>query len=169
MSEILHTLGIDPRVMAAQVTGFVVLWIILAKYLFRPMLALFDTRKQEIKSTFDKAEAERSAAEQLKSQLDARLAGIEAEARTKIQAAIKEAQAAKDDMLAEARSRVEDTLRRGKEDLACEREKILAEIREQTVDLSIAAAGKIIGESLDEARHRKLVNDFIDQIGSAKP
>ena len=110
-----------------------------------------------------------AAAEQLKSQLDARLAAIEAEARTKIQAAIKEAQAAKDDMLAEARARVEDTIRRGQDDLAREREKILAEIREQTVDLSIAAAGKIIGESLDQARHRKLVNDFIDQIGSAKP
>ena len=133
------------------------------------MLGLFDTRQQEIKATYDKADAERSAAEQLKSQLDARLAGIEAEARTRIQAAIKEAQAAKDDMLAEARAGVEDTLRRGQEDLAREREKILAEIREQTVDLSIAAAGKIIGESLDAARHRKLVNDFIDQIGSAKP
>jgi len=169
MAELFHELGIDPKIIASQIIGFVLLWMLLKKFLFGPVMGLVQSRENEIKATYDKADAERSAAEQLKAQLDARLAAIEAEARTKIQAAIKEAQTAKDDMLAEARARVEDTLRRGQEDLAREREKILAEIREQTVDLSIAAAGKIIGESLDQARHRRLVNDFIDQIGSAKP
>lgn len=169
MQELLHALHIEPNIMAAQVTGFVLLWILLARYLFKPMLALLQTRENEIKGTYDKADAELAAAEQLKVDLDARLAGIEAEARTRIQAAIKEAQVAKDDMLAEAKTRVDGILKRGEEDLAREREKILAEIRGQTVDLSIAAASKIIGESLDEARQRKLVNDFIDQIGSAKP
>ena len=169
MAELFHRLGIDQNIIAAQIIGFVLLWMLLKKFLFGPVMGLVQSRATEIKATYDKADAELSDAEQLKAQLDARLAAIEAEARTRIQAAINEAQTAKDDMLAEARARVEDTIRRGQEDLAREREKILAEIREQTVDLSIAAAGKIIGESLDQARHRKLVNDFIDQIGSAKP
>lgn len=154
--------------MAAQVTGFVLLWMVLARYLFRPMMALLKTRETEIKATYDLASADRASAEELKAEFESRLAGIEAEARVRLQAAIKEAQTAKDEMLAEARARVDDTLRRGEEELAREREKILAEIREQTVDLSLAAAAKIVGESLDEARHRMLVNDFIDKLGSAK-
>ncbi len=168
MSEILHALHIDPTVMAAQLTGFVLLWILLAKYLFAPVLALLDSRKLEIKATYDHANATKSEAEQLKADLEARLAAIEVEARTRIQAAVKEAQTAKDDMLAEARARVDDTIRRGEEELAREREKIVAEIREQTVDMSLAAASKLIGESLDETRHRKLVDDFIDKLGSAR-
>lgn len=168
MAELFHELGIDPKIIASQIVGFVLLWMLLKKFLFGPVMGLVQTRANEIKATYDQADAERSAAGQLKVELEARLAGIEAEARTRIQAAIKEAQVAKDDMLAEAKTRVEGILKRGEEDLAREREKILAEIRGQTVDLSIAAASKIIGESLDEARQRKLVNDFIDQIGSAK-
>ncbi len=168
MAELFHELGIDPRVIASQIIGFVLLWIVLARFLFRPVMALLQSRETEIKATYDRAAAERQSAEELKAEFERRLAEIEAEARSRIQVAIKEAQAAKDDMMAEARAKVEDTLRRGEEDLAREREKILAEIREQTVDLSLAAATKIIGESLDEAKHRMLVNDFIDKLGSAK-
>jgi F-type H+-transporting ATPase subunit b len=168
MAELFHELGIDPKIIASQIVGFILLWMLLAKFLFKPVVALLQTRTKEIKATYERADAELAATEQLKADLDARLAGIETEARARIQSAIKEAQSAKDDMMAEARERVEATIRRGEEELAREREKILAEIREQTVDLSMAAAGKLIGESLDDARHRKLVNDFIDTLGSAK-
>jgi len=168
MQELLHQLHIDPKVMAAQVTGFILLWILLAKVLFRPVLALLHAREQEIKTTYEQAHATRSAADELKSELEQRLAGIEAEARSRIQAAVKDAQDAKDDILADARTRAEGIRQRGQEDLAREREKTLAALREQVVDISLSAAGKLIEASLDEAKHRKLVKDFVNRIGSAK-
>lgn len=169
MQELLHALHIEPRIMAAQVTGFILLWILLAKYLFKPVMALLKAREAELKAAYDKAAEDRGAAERIKAEVEARLADIETEARSRIQAAVAEAQSVKDEIVAEARARAEATLRRGEEELAREREKILAEVRAQTVDLSIAAAGKVIGETLDEERHRRLVNDFIDKLGSAKP
>lgn len=168
MSEIMHALNIDPKVMAAQVTGFILLWIVLAKYLFRPVLAMLQARDQEIKTTYENAESERTQAEEFRADYEKRLAGIEAEARSHIQAAVKDAEAAKNDILAEARSRSEDIRRRGQEDLAREREKTLAQLREEVVDISLSAAGKLIEESLDEAKHRRLVSDFIHKIGTTK-
>ena len=168
MEELFHQLGIDPRVMAAQVTGFILLWILLARYLFRPVLALLDARQQEVRTTYENAEAERARAEEFREDYERRLAGIEAEARGRIQTAIKEAERAKSDIIADARSRSEDILRRGQEDLAREREKTLAQLREEVVNISVAAAGKLIEESLDDARHRKLVSDFVDKIGTTK-
>ncbi|HUV05072.1 MAG TPA: F0F1 ATP synthase subunit B [Armatimonadota bacterium] len=168
MSGIMHTLKIDPRVMAAQVTGFILLWILLAKYFFRPVLALLDSRRQEVKSLYESAESERAKAEEFRADYEKRMAGIEAEARARIQAAIKEAQGAKNEILADAKSRAEDILRRGQEDLAREREKTLAQLRGEVVNISVAAAGKLIEESLDQARHRRLVSDFIDRIGTAR-
>ena len=165
MSELLHTLSIDPKVIAAQIIGFILLWIVLARFLFRPVLALLGSREQDIKTTYDTAESTRAKAEELQADYEKRLAGIEAEARSRIQAAVKEAEEAKSQIISEARSRSEDILRRGQEDLAREREKTLAEIREQVVDIAISAAGKVIGESMDEPRQRRLVNDFIDRIG----
>ena len=168
MQDLLHALHIEPRIMAAQVTGFILLWILLAKYLFKPVMALLKAREAELKAAYDKAADERGQAERIRAEVEARLAEIQAEDRARIQAAVAEAQSVKDEMIAEARARAEETLRRGEEDLARERQKILAEMRAQTVDISLAAAGKIIGESLDEDRHRRLVNDFIDKLGSAK-
>ena len=168
MQDLLHALHIEPRIMAAQVTGFILLWILLAKYLFKPVMALLKAREAELKAAYDKAAEERGQAERIRAEVEARLAEIQAEDRARIQAAVAEAQSVKDEMIAEARARAEETLRRGEEDLARERQKILAEMRAQTVDISLAAAGKIIGESLDEDRHRRLVNDFIDKLGSAK-
>ncbi len=168
MEELLHKLAIDPKVMAAQVTGFILLWIVLAKFLFRPVLTLLHAREQEIRTTYETAENERAQAEEFRADYEKQLADIEAEARSRIQAAVKDAEAAKNDILTEARSRSEDIRRRGQEDLAREREKTLAQLREEVVDISLSAAGKLIEESLDEAKHRRLVSDFISRIGTAK-
>ena len=168
MVQLLHTLNIDPHVIAAQVVGFVLLWAVLAKYLFRPVLGLFDARRQDVKLMYDNAEAERAKAEEFRAEYEKQLAGIEAEARSRILAAVREAEAAKDQIMAEARSRSGDILRRGEEELARERDKALSQLREEVVNISLSAAGKIIGESLDDAKHRRLVSDFVDRIGAAE-
>ncbi|MHB0912527.1 MAG: F0F1 ATP synthase subunit B [Armatimonadota bacterium] len=155
---------IDPAILPAQIIGFLLLWFVLAKFLFRPVLALLKSRDEEIKSTYDEAAAERARADQFRTEYETRLSGIEAEARTRLQDAVKEAQTAKDEIIGEARGRSEELLRRAQEDLAREREKTLAQLREQVVDISLGAAGKLIGESLDEAKHRRLVGEFIDRI-----
>lgn len=165
MSELFHALNIDPKVIAAQITGFVLLWIVLAKFLFRPVLALLASREQDIRQIHENAEAERAKAEEFRADYEKRLAGIEAEARSRIQAAVKEAEDAKNQIISEARSRSDQILRRGQEDLARERVKTLAELREQVVDIALSAAGRVIGESMDEPKQRRLVNDFIDKIG----
>ena len=164
MAELFKELGIDPRVIAAQVTGFILLWMILAKFLFRPVLGLLQARQDEIKGTYEAAENERAKADELRADYERRLAGIEAKARARIQEAIKSGDDAKNEIIADARRRSEDILRRGEEELAREREKILSEIREEVVDLSLEAAGKLVGETLDEPRHRRLISDFISRL-----
>jgi len=165
MSELFHALNIDPKVIAAQIAGFVLLWIVLAKFLFKPVLGLLHAREQDIKTTYDNAEGERAKAEEFRADYEKRLAGIEAEARSRIQVAVKEAEDAKNQIISEARGRSEEILRRGQDDLARERDRTLAELREEVVNISLAAAGKLVGESLDGPRQRKLVSDFIDKIG----
>jgi F-type H+-transporting ATPase subunit b len=163
--ELLKELGINSTIIAAQVTGFILLLIVLGRYLFKPVMTLLAAREQDIRSTYDAAETARTQADEYRDDLERRLSAVEVEARGRLQAAVKEGQDAKDDILADARNRAEEILRRGQESLDREREKTLAELREEVVNLSLAATSKLLEESLDEARHRKLVNDFIDRIG----
>lgn len=164
--EQLHKLGVDATVLAAAVTGFLLLWAFLAKFLFKPVMAMLKARELEIKNTYADADDAKADALQLKTDLEQQMAGIEAEARVRMQTAVKEAQDAKDEILADARTRYEDILRKGQEDLDREREKTLVQLREQVVNLSIGAAEKLIGGAMNDEKHRVLVNDFIDKVGA---
>lgn len=141
------------------------LWILLARYLFRPVFEILDARAQEVKSNYDAARAERARAEELRADYQSHLDRVDVEARALMQKAVQEAQETKDFILSEARARSAETIERGHEQLAREKEKALAELREEVVGISIAAAGKVIEQSLDEELHRRLVSDFIERIG----
>lgn len=168
MAELFHTLNIDPKVIASQITGFILLWVVLARFLFRPVMALLDARDQEIKSIYENAQNEHTRAEELRVEYEQRISAIESEARSRIQAAIKEGESMKDEIIADARRRSDDILRKGQQDLVRERDKALAELREEIVEIAITAASKIVAESLDDAKHRKLVSDFINKLEVSK-
>jgi F-type H+-transporting ATPase subunit b len=104
--------------------------------------------------------------ERLRDEYEQRLANIEAEARAQIQQAVKEAQQVREQILAEARQQAEKMIRDAEEVIRYEREKALAEMRTQVVDLTLLATSRILQESVDDARHRKMVEDFIDQVAS---
>jgi F0F1-type ATP synthase membrane subunit b/b' len=50
---------------------------------------------------------------------------------------------------------------RAEQEIEREREQALITLRQQVVDLALGATTKIIGDSLDEARQRRLIDDFI--------
>jgi F-type H+-transporting ATPase subunit b len=163
---ILQQLNIDPKILAASITGFLFLWAFLAKFLFKPIMAMLKARELEIKTTYANADEAKADALKLKSDLEQQVAGMEAEARARMQVAVKEAQDAKDEILADARARYEEILRKGQDDLDREREKTLVQLREEVVNLAIGAAEKLIGDSLNDEKHRLLINDFIDKVGA---
>src|SRR6185312_942153 len=118
--------------------------------------------------TYDQLDADRDAMVKTRREYEQRLAGIEAEAREQIQAAVKEAQALREQMLSDAHKQSEAILERSRVESQREREKAFAEMRTQIVQLSVAAAGKVIGEELDAKRHTKLVDDFIGLVASGR-
>jgi F-type H+-transporting ATPase subunit b len=166
--ELLKQLSLDPKVAASTITGFILLFFFLRKFLFGPIMGIVEARDEEIRSTYGAANDERSKAEALRADYEKRLADVDAEARVRLQAAVQEAEGAKSQIVAEAKDRAEKILQRAQDDLAREREKTIASIREEVVNISLSAAGKLIGESLDEPKHRNLVTDFIDRIGTAR-
>lgn len=98
------------------------------------------------------------------------------------EAASAEARSAAQTMLAEARSAAESErahgvvkakqeqeamLERARRDIAEERDKAVAELRREAVDLAIAAAGKVIGQRLDSDTDRRIVLDYIARVESS--
>ena len=164
--DFLKQLGITPELLLTQIIGFLILMFLLWRFAFGKIFAILDERRDTIQASYDQLDADRAAMEQTRRDYEARLAGIEAEAREKIQAAVQEAQALRGNLISDAQKQVETILAQGRNESERERQKAFLEMRQQIVALAIGAASKVVGESLNDARQNKLVDDFIIGVGT---
>ena len=163
--ELLTQLGIDPRFVLISLAGFLVLLFVLMKFAFGPIAATLQARQDKIKGDLDEAQARRDEMVALQRDYEARLAKIEDEARDKIQAAVKEAQLARDQILQKAHDDAQVIVQRGHEEATAERAKLLVESRNQIVDLATLMARQSARENLSVAGQSGLIDDAIAKIG----
>ena len=90
------------------------------------------------------------------------------DAQAIVDKALKMADNTKDEIIASAREEHARLLVTAQERIARERQQALEDIRSEVVTISVAAAAKIIGQSVDEKINAKLVDDFISKLDAAK-
>ena len=165
---LLHALGIEPMVIVIQIIGFLFLFFVLKKLLFERILEFVQKRKEEISTAFETMEEERAEIERLKEEYKKHLEKIEDEGRELIAKAVKEGQLHKQELLEQAKSEADKLVEKAKREIELEKEKALVTIQEEVATLSILCAEKVIGETLDETKHKRLVMDVIGDISKAK-
>jgi F-type H+-transporting ATPase subunit b len=163
--DILHQLGITWQLLVTQIIGFLILMVVLHRVFTTKVFSILDERRDSIQAGYDQLDAERAAMEASRQEYGLRLANIEAEARERIQAAVKDGQDLRDSLVADARKQSETIIEQGRNDIQRERQQAFIEMRQQIVSLAMSAAGKVVGESLTDARQTKLVDDFIGSVG----
>jgi len=161
--DILH---ISLPALILQTVAFLLLIWIMRKYLFGPINGVLEARQSEVENTVEQLRRERQSMETSRRDYETRLAGIEAEARDTIQAAIKEAQGMKDEIISSARADAEQIVTRARDEVVREKQQAMVELRNTVADLAVSAAGKILRRSVDDRAQRELVSDFISQMGA---
>ena len=167
MEGLFHELGIDPKAVIIQAIGFLVLFLILKRYVFGMVGGLLEARRREIAERDRKLAEDHAEVERLKAEIQRRLAEIEAEARTRIQQAIIEADQERNKILDDARLRALHEIENATAEIQREKERALLELRAQLADLAISVASKIIDENLDDERNRRLTDTIIQGITEA--
>lgn len=161
IKAIIGDLNVSPVLILINIIGFGVLYLIANKLVFTPIGKVLDEREGEISGTYDKLDADQKQMEALKAEYESRLEQIEAEAREKIQTAIKEAEASRDKIIADANARAKDLVTKAESEAEREREQAMITLRQQIVDLAMGATHKVVGESLDAAKQKSLIDEFI--------
>lgn len=167
MDSLLNTLNVQPAAIAINVIGFILLLLVANNLVFKPIGKVLTERQTDISSTYDKIDADRRQMESLRADYEKRLAGIEAEAREKIQSAIREAQSARDQIITEATGRSRELVSRAEIGAEQERREAMVTLKKQIVDIALGATAKIIGDGLDENRQRQLIDNFIATSGGS--
>jgi F-type H+-transporting ATPase subunit b len=125
---------------------------------------MIDERRETIQGDFDKAKGELEKAEKLRVDYEARMKEAETEARAKIQEAIREGQDVASEIKEGARGEARELIERAKEELARDVDKAKVQLKMDIVRMTLGATEKMINEKLDEAKHRELIEGFINDV-----
>jgi F-type H+-transporting ATPase subunit b len=143
---------------------FLMLFPILKFFYFKPLGDAIHERTSNLERTFSEAEELRAEMTQMRADYERRIVEKEAEAREQIQAQIKEAQQLRQTLMSEATAKADDLVRRATQEIEAEKARVLVELRLEVVNLALGATEKLLGENIDSAKNRRLVEEFIDKI-----
>jgi F-type H+-transporting ATPase subunit b len=154
-------LGINPPVLISQLVSFIVLFAALTFLAYKPILKLLDERSKKIKESLEQAEALKaqstSAEESVKKQLQlASQQGQEIVAR-----ASQVGEEVRKNAQEQAKQDADALIVRARQEIKTERDEAIDELRSQLADLTVLAAGKVIGEKLDKESHKKLIDKVL--------
>lgn len=166
MDSILSSLGFNVQVFFMQIVLFIVLLVAMNILFWKPFLAHLKGREQHIKDAYHAVENTRHEMEGLRTDYQVRLGQIEAEARGRIQTAIKEAQTERERLIAEARAQSDATLRQGIADMERDKNDALESLRGQMIALAQTAVGKALGPTADPAALRATLEKSLTQNGA---
>jgi F-type H+-transporting ATPase subunit b len=157
-------LTVEPGLMIWTVFVFILLLLILKRFAYPALLGAVEARERALQEQLDDAERNRAESAALLAEHKKLLA----EARTQAHGLLVEARtsAEKERALAMEKTLQEQQqlLDRARRDIAEERDRAIADLRREAVDLSLAAASKLIGERLTADTDRKLVQEYLTSL-----
>jgi F-type H+-transporting ATPase subunit b len=157
-------LTVEFGLMFWTVVVFMLLLLLLKKFAYPALLGAVEARERALQEQLDAAARNRAESEALLAEHKKLIA----EARTQAQGLLVEARstAEKERALAMEKTLQEQQqlLERARRDIADERDEAIAELRREAVELSLAAASKLIGERLTSETDRKLVQDYLSRL-----
>ena len=158
-------LGINLGYLISQIINFFLLLILLRYFLYKPVIALLDKRREKIRTDLDEADKARSQAEAAKQEYEKQLEQAREERRSIVAQANEQADKMTEEILEKARAEAQQLVAKTEEEAEALRRQTLVGAQDEIVDLALAAAGKVVGESLDEKAHRRLIQEFIAEVG----
>ncbi|MGC8779835.1 MAG: F0F1 ATP synthase subunit B [Anaerolineae bacterium] len=161
----MEKLGINLGLLISQFVNFALLAALLYLLLYKPVLRMLAERKARIEAGMRDADAARAAAARAQQEYDRKIAEAQRRAQEIIAQAAQAGEQVSAEIKAEAQREAELIRQRAREEADQEKAHILAEVQSQIAALSMAAAERILGQAVDEATQRRLINQFIASLG----
>jgi F-type H+-transporting ATPase subunit b len=156
-------LGISWQGLLGQVINFVLLFILLYFIAYKPIRRMLDERSNKIKVSMDQAEQIEEQMVKTEEQVRQQLEAARMEGQNMLAQAGQIGERLKEEAREEARHEAEITIARARTEIQRERDEAIEELKRQFVDLAITAAEKVISETLDKEKHRRLIDEVLEQ------
>ncbi len=166
--EVLNQLGIKPLLLLAQIINFLILLFLLKRFLYKPILKMFDERKKKIDTSMKQAD------EVAKELANAEKMKLEKEESAKKQAtkildqSRKDAELVRKDIISKSEDDAKRIVKKATAEMQGEKEKLLSDVKKEATDLTMLATQSVLKKALDEQKQRELINEAINEIDKFK-
>ncbi|MBM4121501.1 MAG: F0F1 ATP synthase subunit B [Nitrospira sp.] len=150
-----------------EVVSFGILFWVLWKFAFPPILETLEARERKIRESLEQAERHRAEAERKMQEYEAKLAAAAKEAEALFTAARERAQRVQEDNEQRLQADAERIKGDAQREIEAERRKAIQDIRNQTTELALLVAEKVVGRSLSDADHRRLADEALQAVADA--
>jgi F-type H+-transporting ATPase subunit b len=164
----MEALGINLGLLIVQIIAFIIVFLTLNAWVYQPMLNMMESRKQKIAQGLEDARVAAEARANAEKEAAKVIADAQTEASKIVREATERAALAGQDVKAAVEAEAAKAREAAIAEAEVERNRILGDLRSQVAGLAIAAANKLVGESLDEKRQRALLDEFFSGVKSGK-
>jgi F-type H+-transporting ATPase subunit b len=151
-----------------QTLGFVVVVVVIVKFVSPALKKILGGRTHEIETTFQKIEKDTQETARELAEIRQKLAQMTEESQRRMKAALDDAERTRARALADAQSQVEAALDRARREVATEREKAILELRQEAIDLTLRAAEHLVATTMNDPIQEKLVARYLEQVDTVK-
>jgi F-type H+-transporting ATPase subunit b len=149
-----------------ELITFLIMLAILARYVYPEIVRLAEARQQAVAQQLKEAEQARVEAEQRLKEAGAKLEDARKTAQNVIDAATKSGEQLRQELKQKADEESKRTIEAARKEIEAERERAVQSVRSEVANLVVAATEKVIGETLDDAKHRQLIDRAIAEVAS---
>ena len=157
-------IAVTPGLYIWTIITFLLLFYVLAKFAWKPLLSMLEQRENLIKDSLENAEKAREELDKLNAESEA----IISKARSEAQSILSEGKAAADKIKEDTITKAKDEANKIREDaqhqIQVEKDKAISDIRKEVVDISISVAEKLINKNISEQDNNTLIEESLKKI-----
>lgn len=162
--ELLQNLGIDWRLLIAQLINFVILLAVLYKFLYKPVLKLLHDRSARIEEGLKNADNAEAKLKEASAAYEGKVLEARGEAQKIMETAKKEGEKIKAEVVAAAQKESEKIVASGRSRLNAEKEKMMREAEDELADLVEHATEHVLGQVVTPEIDKQLVEQAVKKV-----
>lgn len=167
MPEYLSFVTIVPWNVVAQWCNLFILYCLVKKFLFKPVLKVLQQRQDEVDQLYSDANQAKAEAEAIRADYEQHLSSAREEASQLVRTATEQATRRGNEIVEEAQNQANTLLARAEAEINQEKKKAVNEVKDEISQMAVDIASKVVEREISPADHQKLIEDFIKNVGEA--
>ena len=165
MQQFEQFVGVNFWTMLFAWVNLVILYFILRKLVFKPIMNMIESRQNEIDTMYKQADDYLAEAKDDKQKYEQQLAEVREAGEQYMKDVVKKAQERENEIIREANDNARRVLERAEQQIQLERKQVENELKDKVSDMALEIAEAVIERDINGGEHSALIDGFISELG----